>query len=149
MSDNEYARVNTRNYTVLGDTKFTLGQPISAVWASNYLRDDADPDETAWRQDLTLPSKNPLKRLSTRHQLTAKKGGDCHYVAGSDGTVAEAALPTSGQRREYVFMHFWYECGDGSISAGGDLPTLVPAGTAPLPDALKIHFRVESRFKEQ
>ena len=28
MSDNEYARVNTRLYTVLGDTKFTLGQPL-------------------------------------------------------------------------------------------------------------------------
>lgn len=149
MSDNEYARVNTRNYTVLGDTKFTLGQPVSAVWAANYLREGSSPDLSAWRQDLTLPSKNPLKRLATRHQLTAKKGGDCHYVAGSDGSDAQAALPTSGQRREYVIMHFWYECGDGSTSAGGTLPPLVAAGTAPVADALKVHFRVESRFKEQ
>jgi hypothetical protein len=149
MSDNEYARVNTRNYTVLGDTKFTLGQPISAVWAANYLREGSTPDLSVWRQDLTLPSKTPLKRTTTRHQLTAKKGGDCHYVAGSDGSEAQAALPTSGQRREYVFMHFWYECGDGSVSAGGDIPTLVGPGVAPVADALKIHLRVESRFKEQ
>jgi hypothetical protein len=148
-SDNEYARVNTRNYTVLGDTKFTLGQPISAVWAANYLREGSSPDLSAWRQDLTIPNKNPLKRFTSRHQLTAKKGGECYYIAGSDGSAAQVALPTAGQRREYVFMHFWYECGDGSVSAGGDVPPLIAPGTAPVADALKIHFRVESRFKEQ
>jgi len=46
-------------------------------------------------------------------------------------------------------MHFWYECGDGSTSAGSDVPPLVGSGDAPDADALKIHFRVESRFKEQ
>jgi hypothetical protein len=38
VSDNEYARVNTRKYTVLGDTKFTLGQPMTATWAMNAHR---------------------------------------------------------------------------------------------------------------
>lgn len=143
LSDNEYARVNTRNYTVLMDTKFTLGQPLTATWAKNPI------DNThSWRQDLTLPGKPCNKRATTRHQLTAKKGGEVHYAAGSDGTVAEAALPTSGQRREYVFMHFWYDCGDGD-TIGDDLPPLVGAGVAPVEDALKIHYRVESRFKEQ
>jgi hypothetical protein len=147
LSDNEYARVNTRNYTVLGDTKFTLGQPLTATWASQWF--DEPSNNTTWRQHLTIPNKPPLKRVTTRHQLTAKKGGQCHYVAGSAGTADEVAVATSGQRREYIFMHFWYEAGDGSTSAGGDVPTLVPAGTVPDRDALKIHFRVESRFKEQ
>ncbi|AXQ66043.1 MAG: putative capsid protein [Cressdnaviricota sp.] len=149
LSDNEYARVNTRNYTVLGDTKFTLGQPLTATWAANYLADNPAPDILGWRQDLTLPSKMPVKRLKTNHQLTAKKGGQCHYVAGSAGTTDEVAVATSGQRREYIFMHFWYECGDGSVSAGSDVPTLVPPGVGPGVDALKVHFRVESRFKEE
>lgn len=145
-SDNEYARVNTRNYTVLGDTKFTLGQPLTAVWNST---NHTAGYPVVWDQALTIPNKPCNKRAKTFHQLTAKKGGDVHYVAGSDGSAAQAALPTSGQRREYVFMHFWYECGDGSTSAGSDLPPLVAAGDAPVADALKIHFRVESRFKEQ
>ena len=149
LSDNEYARVNTRNYTVLGDTKFTLGQPLTATWAANYLREGTDPDLSAWRQDLTVPNQQPVKRLKTNHQLTAKKGGQCHYVAGSSGTTDEIAVATSGQRREYVFMHFWYEAGDGSVSAGGDIPSLVQPGYVPGLDALKVHFRVESRFKEE
>lgn len=149
MSDNEYARVNTRNYTVLGDTKFTLGQPLTATWATNVFRVVDDPDFGTWRQDLTIPAKAPLKRLKTNHQLTAKKGGQCHYVAGSAGTTDEVAVATSGQRREYIFMHFWYDCGDGSLSAGGTLPSLVAPGYVPGIDALKIHFRVESRFKEE
>ncbi len=149
LSDNEYARVNTRNYTVLGDAKFTLGQPLTATWATNWIDEPTNPAATGWRQDLTLPSKIPVKRLVTKHQLAAKKGGQCHYVAGSAGTADEVAVATSGQRREYIFMHFWYDCGDGSVSAGGTLPTLVPTGTVPDMDALKIHFRVESRFKEE
>lgn len=148
MSDNEYARVNTRNYTVLGDMKFTLGQPLTAVWKSQYTADPASGQQL-WHQDLTYPNQMPVKRFSTSHQLTAKKGGQCHYVAGSAGTTDEVAVATSGQRREYIFMHFWYEAGDGSVSAGGTLPTLVPAGTVPDMDAVKVHFRVESRFKEE
>nr|AGA18474.1 hypothetical protein [uncultured marine virus] len=147
LSDNEYARVNTRNYTVLGDVKFTLGQPLTAAWTNDYI--DEPSNFMGWRQDLTIPNKPSVKRLRTSHQLTAKKGGQCHYVAGSAGTTDEVAVATSGQRREYIFMHFWYECGDGSVSAGGTLPTLVPAGTVPGIDALKVHFRVESRFKEE
>jgi len=37
MSDNEYARVNTRNYTVLGDTKFTPGQPQFIAVLGEFL----------------------------------------------------------------------------------------------------------------
>jgi hypothetical protein len=147
LSDNEYARVNTRNYTVLGDTKFTLGQPLTATWAPNWF--DEPSNNTTWHQHLTIPTKNPVKRVTTRHQLTAKKGGQCHYVAGSAGTEAEVAVATSGQRREYIFMHFWYEAADGAPDPLGTLPTLVPPGTVPDVDALKIHYRVESRFKEQ
>jgi hypothetical protein len=148
LSDNEYARVNTRNYTVLGDTKFTLGQPLTATWQSQFTSDPA-PGNLLWHQDLIVPGKPCNKRATTRHQLTAKKGGQCHYVAGSAGTADEVAVATSGQRREYIFMHFWYECGDGSVSAGSDVPPLVPPGIVPDADALKVHFRVESRFKEE
>lgn len=81
LSDNEYARVNTRNYTVLGDMKFTLGQPLTAVWKSQYTADPA-AGQQLWHQDLTYPNQAPVKRLKTTHQLTAKKGGQCFTLLG-------------------------------------------------------------------
>ncbi|MBA7707496.1 hypothetical protein ES703_116369 [subsurface metagenome] len=147
QSDNEFARVNTRKYTVLGDTKFTLGQPITASWATNWAAglsgtlEDSRPEVCAWRQDLTIPDKPVLKRLTTNHQLATKKSGEVYFDTGSAGTATNA---TSGMRREYVFLHFWYESGDGGTST----PTLITAGKVPDAEAVKVHYRVESRFRE-
>jgi len=148
VSDNEFARVNTRKYTVLGDTKFTLGQPITATWACNWI-DKQSSDDTSWRQALTIPDKPVLKRLTTNHQLATKKGGEVYFDTGSAGTPTNG---TSGMRREYVFMHFWYESGDGGTVPGGGpdqtIPALITAGKAPDAMAVKVHYRVESRFRE-
>ena len=147
QSDNEFARVNTRKYTVLGDTKFTLGQPITASWATNWaagldgVGEDSRPEVCAWRQDLTVPDKPVLKRLTTNHQLATKKSGEVYFDTGSAGTATNA---TSGMRREYVFLHFWYESGDGGTAT----PTLITAGKVPDAEAVKVHYRVESRFRE-
>jgi len=147
VSDNEYARVNTRKYTVLGDTKFTLGQPMSAGWACNWR--DFTSNSTGWRQELTIPEKPVLKRLTTNHQLATKKGGEVYFDTGAAGTPTNA---TSGMRREYVFMHFWYESGDGGTVPGGGsdqtIPALITAGKVPDAMAVKVHYRVESRFRE-
>jgi hypothetical protein len=149
VSDNEFARVNTRKYTVLGDTKFTLGQPMTATWAANFVQEDESPDTAHWRQSLTIPDKPVLKRLTTNHQLATKKGGEVYFDTGSAGTPTNA---TSGMRREYVFMHFWYEGGDGGTVPGGGpdetIPALITAGKAPDALAIKVHYRVESRFRE-
>jgi len=148
VSDNEFARVNTRKYTVLGDTKFTLGQPMTATWAANYIQENAAPDNAYWRQALTIPEKPVLKRLTTNHQLASKKGGEVFFDTGAAGTATNA---TSGMRREYVFMHFWYESGDGGTvpgEGGATIPTLITAGKVPDALAIKVHYRVESRFRE-
>lgn len=144
VSDNEYARVNIRKYRVLGDTKFTLGQPMTATWANNWIN---EPDNTTqWRQDMTIPDKPVLKRLTTNHQLATKKDGEVFYETGAAGAGTTNA--TDGMRREYVFMHFWYESGDGSAVVGQELPALITAGIAPEAEAIKVHYRVESRFRE-
>jgi len=146
VSDNEFARVNTRKYTVLGDTKFTLGQPMTATWAGNWL--DEPTNNASWRQTLTIPEKPVLKRLTTHHQLASKKGGEVYFDTGSAGTPTNA---TSGMRREYVFMHFWYESGDGGTvpgAGGASLPNLITTGKVPDATAIKVHYRVESRFRE-
>jgi hypothetical protein len=146
VTDNEFARVNTRKYTVIGDTKFTLGQPIAATWAANFFRDDSNPKTSLWRQDLTIPEKPVLKRLTTNHQLATKKGGEVYYDTGAAGAGTTNA--TSGMRREYVFMHFWYESGDGGTVGTETLPPLITAGKVPDALAVKVHYRVESRFRE-
>jgi len=146
VSDNEFARVNTRKYTILGDTKFTLGQPMTATWAGNALT-EAYPT-MRFRQELTIPEKPVLKRITTNHQLTTKKGGEVYFDTGSAGTMDNA---TSGSRREYVFMHFWYESGDGGTvpgDGGASVPNLIASGLVPDATAIKIHYRVESRFRE-
>lgn len=145
VTDNEYARVNTRKYTVLGDTKFTLAQPIAATWAANWK---IDANDANWRQDLTIPDKPVLKRLTTNHQLTTKKGGEVYFDTGSAGVTDNG---TAGSRREYVFMHFWYESGDGGTVpgvGGASIPSLIDSGKVPDALAIKIHYRVESRFRE-
>ena len=148
VSDNEYARVNTRKYTVLGDTKFTLGQPMTATWAMNALREGSTPDTALWRQALTIPEKPVLKRMTTNHQLTSKKGGEVYFDTGSAGITDNG---TAGSRREYVFMHFWYESGDGGTvpgEGGASIPNLIASGKVPDATAVKVHWRVESRFRE-
>nr|AGA18470.1 hypothetical protein [uncultured marine virus] len=148
VTDNEFARVNTRKYTVLGDTKFTLGQPITATWALNSQIETATPDASFWRQDLIVPEKPVLKRITTNHQLTTKKGGEVYFDTGSAGTMDNA---TAGSRREYVIMHFWYESGDGGTvpgDGGASIPNLIASGLVPDATAVKVHFRVESRFRE-
>jgi hypothetical protein len=88
-----------------------------------------------------------LRRLTTNHQLATKKGGEVYFDTGSAGTATNA---TSGMRREYVFMHFWYESGDGGALVDGSdsIPALVSTGKAPDALAVKVHYRVESRFRE-
>ena len=146
VTDNEYARVNTRKYTVLGDTKFTLGSPIAANWAANFINEPGD--KVRWRQDLTIPEKPVLKRMTTNHQLTTKKGGEVYFDTGSAGVTDNG---TAGSRREYVIMHFWYESGDGGTvpgDGGASIPNLITSGLVPDATAVKIHYRVESRFRE-
>lgn len=133
-SDCEYAQVNTRIYTVLGDDKFTLTAPLNAAWQGNA------PAPSHWNQQPTFPGGSHTKRLVTSHQLAQKKGGAVHYD-NPDSTSTITA--TSGSRREYIFMHFWYECPDhGSQQAIGG------TGIVPDADVIKIHFRPESRFKD-
>lgn len=136
-SDCEFAAVNNRRYTVLQDTKFTLGTPFTAGWALNA---EDPPNQTYWRQDISFGTRPTTKKLVTKHQLTDKKGGAVYY----DQPAADPQVPSTGYRREYIFMHFWFDNADG----GGDTPSLSGAGLTPKAERVKVHWRVESRFKE-
>lgn len=137
-SDAEFAAVNRRKYTVLADTKFNINQPFTQFWA--------DPNSSIYAANLV--SSNPLarssKKMVTRHQLSAKKGGAVYYEQ-PDATATVNA--TTGHRREYIFMHFWYQSIDGA-GATGTLPDLGGTGIVPDKEVVTAHWRAESRFKE-
>lgn len=128
-SDAEYAQINTEVYTVLQDIKFTLDAPFSCSF------DGISPNITPRIDHAKLP---PTKKLVTQHQLTERKNGSVQYNSPDTDTNA-----TTGLRREYIFFHFWFEAGDH-----GNNPAITGAGIVPDEDAIKLHFRPESRFKD-
>jgi len=134
-SDCEYAQVNTQVYTVISDEKFTINAPMSTNW-----RDGGDATYT-WAQVAAFPNGPCTKKLVTKHQLTEKRGGTVHYNNPDSTSTTNA---TTGMRREYIFMHFWYECPDH----GSGQPSIAGAGVVPDSEVIKIHFRPESRFKD-
>jgi len=136
-SDAEFASVNRRKYTVLQDTKFTITQPLN----QQYVPSSSNQAELVPCPGTQGPH---TKKLVTRHQLTAKKGGAVYYEQPDAPATVNA---TTGHRREYVFMHFWYENADGG-GVTGTLPQLDGTGIVPDMDTIKVHWRTESRFKE-
>ncbi|AXH78672.1 MAG: putative capsid protein [Circular genetic element sp.] len=135
-SDAEYAQINTQVYTVISDDKFTLTAPWNVTWGYN----PANPASYRWTHDVRHPGGSCSKKFVTTHQLTDKKGGSVHYT---NPEAAGTLNATTGNRREYIFMHFWYDCADH-----GGQPALAGPGVVPDDDVIKIHFRPESRFKD-
>ena len=140
-SDAEFAAVNTRKYTVLQDIKFNITQPVTQNFTT-ALDDDSELiyPATPMRSAQGVPSK----KLVTKHQLTAKKGGAVYYEQPDAAATVNA---TTGHRREYIFYHFWYQATDGA-SATGTKVGMGGVGIVPDQEVVTVHFRTESRFKE-
>lgn len=135
-SDCEYASINTRVYSVLGDKTFTLRQPMNGGWVTDYQISTA---QFQWEQVVAFPPGQCSKKMVTNHQLAQKKGGSVYFEDPENQTNA-----STGHRREYILFHFWYESNDG----GGTTPSLAGPGIVPKEEEIKIHFRTESRFKD-
>jgi hypothetical protein len=141
-SDAEYAAVNRRKYSVLQDIKFDLSQPCTQMNVRDFFADGHNM--------VSIPHLGPTskhlcaKRMVTRHQLAQKNGGSVYYEQPDAAVTVNA---TTGSRREYIFMHFWYVATDGA-SATGVKQGMGGAGVVPDQEVVTAHFRVESRFKE-
>ena len=139
MSDAENAVVNWRVYTVLGDDKFTLGA-APVVWS--YL--NVDPNNTSndnWSSIPSRPSGQIVARRNFHHQLAAKKNGAVRFVEPQSIATTNAE---TGHRREYIFIHCWYEGADGMTVAhppGGD-------GSVGVIQDIRLHIRTVSKFKD-
>jgi len=105
-----------------------------------------NPHVPNWNAVVTPNTKGrSSKKMVTRHQLSAKRGDKVYYKAPNAEATANADL---GHRREYVFLHFWYQSIDGGGTSAGALPPLSGSGVVPDHDIITAHLRVESRFKE-
>jgi len=140
-SDAEFAAVNRRKYTVLQDTKFNINQPFTQSWTSRAL---SGSDNVRLAHIVPNPRGSSSKKMVTRHQLSAKKGGSVYY---QEPDAAATQNASSGHRREYIFFHFWFQSIDGG-GATGTLPDLGGTGVVPDVDVVTAHWRAESRFKE-
>jgi len=139
-SDAEFASVNRRKYTVLQDSSFTLTNPLVQFSEASM------PDTTRLTQiPVMQPQGSHTKKMVTRHQLSAKKGGAVFY-----NDPAAEVNATTGHRREYVFMHFWFENSDGGkhTDANPVPPIIGTDNVVPDSETIKVHWRTESRFKE-
>lgn len=142
-SDAEYASVNRRKYSVLQDSKFTLTQPLTQQWTPQLF--SGGSGNTNLCGLIPSPKGSHTKKMVTRHKLCAKKDGRVRY-----NDPASQVNATDGLRREYVFMHFWYENSDGGAAppAANIPPTIGTDNVVPDSQTIKVHWRVESRFKE-
>ena len=141
-SDAEFASVNRRKYTVLQDSKFTLTQPLTQQWVPTATTGAGFNSQVAGL--LLNPKGQNTKKMVTRHKLCSRKDGMVRYNDPASQVNAEEGL-----RREYVFMHFWYENSDGGDPTPPTKPPVIGLdNVTPEAEAIKVHWRVESRFKE-
>lgn len=108
--DLEYAAINTRKWTVLNDTKFTLKSPPVV---SKYTL--ATPNTGGGMNLMDMPTASDAeacKYLLYDVQLAQKKNGPVYFEDPNNATGVEATNAQAMQRREYVFMHFWFSSSD-------------------------------------
>ena len=105
--DLEYAAINTRKWTVLNDTKFTLKSPPVV---SKYQM--ATPNSGGGMNLIDQPTASDAeacKYFLYDVQLSQKKNGPVYFEDPDNAAVVNASAM---QRREYVFMHFWFSSSD-------------------------------------
>nr|AGA18350.1 hypothetical protein [uncultured marine virus] len=108
--DLEYAAVNTRKWTVLNDNKFTLKSPPVV---SKYTL--ATPNTGGGMNLMDQPTASDAeacKYLLYDVQLSQKKNGAVYFNDPNGATGVSATNASAMQRREYVFMHFWFSSSD-------------------------------------
>lgn len=110
LNDNEVLlfRLNRRRYTVLQDSKFVIQNGVSVSFQRSVVHPSLDSSVTAAmiQPVISNSNKNCEKYFSTYHQLTQKKNAPVFYDS-PDVSTLEA--PSTGHRREFIFLHFVYQ----------------------------------------
>tara|TARA_Y100000592_G_C5464842_1_gene316101 strand:+ start:246 stop:1307 length:1062 start_codon:yes stop_codon:yes gene_type:complete len=106
FDDNELLmyKINKRRYTVVEDKFFRIQNGLTVQWNRAVWSDGTNNSRAMVQPLITNTNGNCEKNITTRHQLTSKKGGTIHYEFPTNNPITAQ----SGQRREYILYHFTY-----------------------------------------
>jgi hypothetical protein len=125
-----YGKINSKKYTKLSDTMFTINQ-------NNIIVPQFHTGTVAQAPQFFTKSGSAIKHMTVPFQLSQRKNGKL-YFEDPNGTSTLDTF-TSGGQRQLVLIHAWFENGHDLLGAG-DLPN------APTSFDLQIKHKCCSAF---
>jgi hypothetical protein len=126
-----YGKINSKKYTKLSDTMFTINQNNIITPA---FRGASSSDRSSM---FTTRAGAASKHLTVPFQLSQRKNGKLYYE--DPNGVATLDTFNSGGQRQLVLIHAWFENGHDLLGAT-DQPT------APTSEDLQIKHKCQSAF---
>ena len=126
-----YAKINSKKYTKLSDTMFTINQN-NIITPSN-----ANPSSSSPTSQFYTRAGSAIKHMVVPFQLSQRKNGKLYY--DDLGTAVEPDTFTSGGQRQLLLIHSWYENGHDLLGGTGQ-------PLAPTSEDLQIKHLCQSAF---
>ncbi len=104
----DFLKVNTRKYTVHEDKRWSLRNPLTLQYTFQRINNS---NNGHYIPQISNTNANCEKNVNMYHQLTARKGGTVRYNTMDDGDESGNITqnPTTGMKREYVFIMAYYK----------------------------------------
>jgi hypothetical protein len=105
----KYAKINTKKYTKLMDTTFTINQ-------NNIITTSVEQAQTTNLPHFFTKSGPALKYLTIPFQLSQRKNGKLYYEDPNGAATLNTF--TSGGKRQLLLIHSWFD--NGHLLLGGE-----------------------------
>ncbi len=128
-----YGKINTKKYTKLSDTMFTINQ--NNIITPNLQNPTGSPELST--SQFTTRAGSAIKHMVVPFQLSQRKNGKLYY--DDVGSATEPDTFTSGGQRQLLLVHAWFENGHDFLGATGQ-------PTAPTDADLQIKHLCQSAF---
>ena len=127
-----YGKINSKKYTKLSDTMFTINQ-------NNIINPllTADGSTAHSTSQFSTRAGSAIKHITVPFQLSQRKNGKLYYEDPNGTSTLETF--TSGGQRQLVLIHAWFENGHDLLGATGQ-------PTAPNSEDLQIKHKCCSAF---
>jgi hypothetical protein len=124
-----YAKINTKKYTKLMDTMFTINQNNIIVPQNN---------SNMWHMpDFFTKAGSAIKHLTVPFQLSQRKNGKLYYEDPNGAVTLDTF--TSGGKRQLLLIHSWFD--NGHLLLGGE-----GQPTCPTSADIQIKHKCQSAF---
>lgn len=127
-----YGKINSKKYTKLSDTMFTINQNNILTPATNF-----DTDTNPRTTQFFGKNGSAIKHMTVPFQLSQRKNGKLYYE--DPNGVSTLDTFNSGGQRQLVLIHAWFENGHDLLGAT-DQPV------APTSEDLQIKHKCCSAF---